>query len=177
MTSFPLSITAFSQSVADNPELFFLKGALILFASIVLFLLFFALRDILLRTRSFWYQFFCIVLVTLLPVVGFLLYLLIRPARTIKQRELESLLLTLMATEAPGQIEVGDNEDAEDAEESEDSEDDDDEDEEDDVQAEIDDAEDDDDDEDDTDPTALVSDELRGAGDDTISDTPSSSKL
>ncbi len=85
----------------------FAQAGLIVFAIVVLFLLFFALRDILLRTRSFWYQFFCIVIVTLLPVVGFLIYLLIRPARTIKQRELESMILTLVATEAPAQVEVG----------------------------------------------------------------------
>lgn len=95
----------------DNPGLRLAQGGLIIFAVIVLFLLFFALRDILLRTRSFWYQFFCIVIVTLFPIVGFLIYLLIRPARTIKQRELESMILTLVATEAPNQVEVGQSDD------------------------------------------------------------------
>ncbi len=96
-----------TQFMMDNPGLRFAQLGLILFAAFVLFLLFFALRDILLRTRSFWYQFFCIVIVTLFPVVGFLIYLLIRPARTIKQRELEAMLLTIVATDAPGQIAVG----------------------------------------------------------------------
>ncbi len=96
-----------TQFVMENPGLRLAQGGLILFAVLVLFLLFFALRDILLRTRSFWYQFLCIVIVTLLPVVGFLIYLLIRPARTIKQRELEALLLTVVANDAPGQVAVG----------------------------------------------------------------------
>jgi hypothetical protein len=106
----PPPFTFVEQFIADHPGLFnlnFAQAGLILFAIIVLFLLFFALRDILLRTRSFWYQFFCIVIVTLLPIVGFLMYLLIRPARTVKQRELESMILTLVAMDAPAQIEVG----------------------------------------------------------------------
>jgi hypothetical protein len=107
MSTFPLSMAPITQFMMDNPGLRFAQAGLILFAIIVLFLLFFALRDILLRTRSFWYQFFCIVIVTLLPIVGFLIYLLIRPARTVKQRELESMILTLVAMDAPMQIEVG----------------------------------------------------------------------
>lgn len=107
MSTIPLSLAPLTQFVMDNPGLRFAQGGLILFAVIVLFLLFFALRDILLRTRSFWYQFICIVIVALLPVLGFLIYILIRPARTIKQRELEAMILTLVATEAPGQVEVG----------------------------------------------------------------------
>lgn len=99
----------------DNPGLRFAQAGLIFFATIVLFLLFFALRDILLRTRSFWYQFLCIVIVTLLPGIGFLIYLLIRPARTIKQRELEAMILTLFVTEAPGLVEVGEESEPEEA--------------------------------------------------------------
>ncbi len=87
-----------------DPGLRFAQIGLIFFAVVVLFLLFFALRDILLRTRSFWYQFLCIVIVTLFPIIGFLIYLLIRPARTIRERELESMILTLVANDAPNQV-------------------------------------------------------------------------
>jgi len=62
------------------------------FAAVLIYLLLFTLRDILLRTRSFWYQFFCVLLVGCLPVLGFFFYLLIRPARTVKERELETML-------------------------------------------------------------------------------------
>ena len=41
-----------------------------------------------------------ILIVALLPVVGFFLYVLIRPARTIKERELEALLLRLVVDKA-----------------------------------------------------------------------------
>lgn len=64
-------------------------------AIVLVYLLLFTLRDILLRTRSFWYQFFCVLLVGCLPFIGFFVYLLIRPARTVKQRELETMLQTI----------------------------------------------------------------------------------
>lgn len=104
------SLAPVTQFFLDNPGLRVAQTGLIILGVVVLFLLFFALRDILLRTRSFWYQFICIVIVTLFPVIGFLVYLLIRPARTIKERELESMLLTLVANDAPEQIEVGETE-------------------------------------------------------------------
>ncbi len=73
--------------IARNPLLVSTQLSILLLLSLVLFLLFYALRDILLRTRSLPYQFLCILLVAALPVAGFLLYLLIRPARTLAQRE------------------------------------------------------------------------------------------
>jgi len=64
---------------------------------LVVFLVFYTTRDIILRTQSFWYMLFSIALVSALPVVGFLTYLLIRPARTIKEREAEKMLRALLA--------------------------------------------------------------------------------
>lgn len=61
-----------------------------------IFLVFFTTRDVILRTHSFLYMLFSILLVALLPGVGFLLYLLIRPARTIKERELEKMLKDIL---------------------------------------------------------------------------------
>jgi|CXWL01.1.fsa_nt_gi branched-subunit amino acid ABC-type transport system permease component len=104
MSTLVSSLSPLTEYFMDNPGLHFAQGGLILFAALVLFLLFFALRDILLRTHSFWYQFCCIVIVTLLPVVGFLIYLLIRPTRTIKERELEAMLLTLTSAKATEQM-------------------------------------------------------------------------
>ncbi len=65
-------------------------------ASLLIFLVFFTLRDILLRTHSLVYQIFSILLVACLPILGFLIYLLIRPARTIKEREVEKMLRSLV---------------------------------------------------------------------------------
>lgn len=94
------SLAPVTQFFLDNPGLRAAQLGLIVFGIIVLFLLFYALRDILLRTHSFWYQFLCIVIVTLFPIVGFLVYLLIRPARTVKQREMEAMLLMLLHEES-----------------------------------------------------------------------------
>ena len=66
-------------------------------ACMLVFLILFTLRDVLLRTRSFLYQIVCILLVAGLPFVGFLLYLLIRPARTLREREVYSMLQELLA--------------------------------------------------------------------------------
>lgn len=56
---------------------------------LLVYLVLFATRDILSRTHSFVAQIGAIILVSVLPVVGFLLYLLIRPSTTNRQRKLE----------------------------------------------------------------------------------------
>jgi len=78
--------------LVEDPNLLLLQGLMLLVGLIVIFLVFFTTRDILLRTHSFWYMFFSIVLVAFAPVIGFLLYLLIRPARTVKEREMEVMV-------------------------------------------------------------------------------------
>jgi hypothetical protein len=83
--------------LADDPLLRLLQAGMLLIGVIVIFLVFFTTRDILLRTNSFFYMFVSIVLVAALPVVGFFVYLLIRPARTIKERELEKNVAMLVA--------------------------------------------------------------------------------
>lgn len=72
-----------------------LQGAVLSGAFVLLFLLLYTLRDIILRTHSFWYQALCVLIVGALPIAGFLVYLLIRPARTLKERELEDMLRDL----------------------------------------------------------------------------------
>lgn len=81
--------------LSDDPGLRLMQGAMILAGAIAIFLVFYATRDILLRTHSFAYMFFCILLVAVVPVIGFLIYVLIRPPRTIKQREMEEMLIRL----------------------------------------------------------------------------------
>lgn len=82
--------------LAENPALRLLQGGMLLLGLVVIFLVFFATRDILLRTHSFWYMFVSIVLVAALPIAGFFLYLLIRPPRTIKERELEEMIAEIL---------------------------------------------------------------------------------
>ncbi len=79
----------------DDPTLRIAQTLLLGSAALLIFFVFFTLRDILLRTHSLLYQIACILLVAAVPVFGFLVYLLIRPARTVKERETEKMLLTL----------------------------------------------------------------------------------
>lgn len=101
MTTVLSSLQQFAQPwfvfLSEDPTLRLLQFGMLFAGVIVIFLVFFTTRDILLRTHSFWIMFFSIVLVAFLPVVGFFLYLLIRPARTIKEREIEELLLRIIA--------------------------------------------------------------------------------
>jgi hypothetical protein len=94
----PFSFDALSGLIPSDP-LSIARFVVLSGAFVLVFLLLFTLRDILLRTRSFWYQCFCVLLVGALPIVGFLLYLLIRPARTIKQRETEAMLRQIFTVE------------------------------------------------------------------------------
>ena len=73
--------------LSDDPFLRAVQAVLLLLGAIDIFFVFFATRDILLRTHSFLYMVVCIFIVAALPLLGFLLYLLIRPARTVQQRE------------------------------------------------------------------------------------------
>ena len=98
--SFPIELQSFLEPwllfLATDPLLRLLQGAMLLLGVILIFLVFFTARDILLRTHSFIYMCFCILLVAILPIGGFLLYLLIRPARTIKERELEAAVKKIL---------------------------------------------------------------------------------
>lgn len=88
--------------LADDPLLRILQAAMILAGVIVVFLVFYTTRDILLRTQSFWYMFVSILLVSFLPIAGFFLYLLIRPARTLKEREMDAMVREVWADHMKG---------------------------------------------------------------------------
>lgn len=97
-------ITSFLQNfaqpwlvfLAEDPALRLLQAGMLLVGVVVIFLVFFTTRDILLRTHSFWYMFISIVIVAALPVVGFFLYLLIRPSQTNNEREIHETLAELL---------------------------------------------------------------------------------
>ena len=94
-TSLQSFFDPFLLFLSADPLLRMMQGGLLFIGFVVIFLVFFVTRDILLRTHSFWYMALCIVLTALFPGVGFLLYLLIRPARTIREREQEQLVRAL----------------------------------------------------------------------------------
>lgn len=81
--------------VAEDPMLRLIQILMLLLGSVLIFFVFFTTRDILLRTESSIFMFFCILLVAAFPLVGFLLYLLIRPQRTLKERNLERMVQEL----------------------------------------------------------------------------------
>lgn len=64
---------------------------------VVVFLVLFVTRDILLRTHSFVFQTFCILLVALLPFVGFFLYLLVRPSQTLAEQAMRHDIALLLS--------------------------------------------------------------------------------
>lgn len=66
-------------------------------AFLLAFFVLFATRDVILRSDSFLFQAFCILLVALLPGIGFLLYILIRPPATLRQRRLERTVGEILA--------------------------------------------------------------------------------
>ena len=82
---------------SDDPALRLVQILLLVIGLLVVFLVFFALRGVLLRSRSFPYQLLCIALVAFFPIVGFLLYLLIRPSRTLRERARDDMLADLHA--------------------------------------------------------------------------------
>lgn len=122
----PFSAGFLTGLLPSDPIAWIQAGVLII-ALILIYLLLFTLRDILLRTRSFWYQFFCVLLVGSLPVLGFFLYLLIRPARTVKERHTDFMLSQLMgeedSDEYEGREEIEELEEIEDVEELEEADD------------------------------------------------------
>ncbi len=93
----------YSQVVAANPMLATMQVSMAAVGCLLVYLVLFTTRDILLRSHSFLYQLSAIVLVALLPVVGFLLYLLIRPPTTCFERRLERELKEVLRRTAPGQ--------------------------------------------------------------------------
>ena len=93
------SSDAFFGIVSGNPLVQTLQFALAACAALLVFLVFWTTRDILRRSRSLFIQLPCILLVAALPIVGFFLYLLIRPSKTLAEKEMaESVqkMLTIM---------------------------------------------------------------------------------
>jgi len=82
--------------LSEDPMTRAVQGGLLFISVFIVYLLFFVTRDILLRTTSIWYQLISIAMVFCLPIVGFFLYLLVRPSRTVAERNLEEAVQTLL---------------------------------------------------------------------------------
>lgn len=88
-------LPSMSGLLAADPAAQLLQVVILLIAPLLLFLLFWTLKDIMLRSRSFWVQCGSLLLVTAIPFYGFLAYLLLRPAQTLKEKELQHLVHAL----------------------------------------------------------------------------------
>ena len=109
----------FLSIFTDNPAIRLTQIMLLCGAVVSVYLVFYATRDILLRTKSFGYQVLCILLTAALPVLGFFLYLLIRPARTVKERETERMLKEFLSGRKKGKSGQKDCEDCKECKETE----------------------------------------------------------
>ena len=86
----------FFSLLTDNPAIRALQLTLLGAAVVAIYLVFYTTRDILLRSRSFVYQLASILLVAVLPELGFFVYLLIRPTSTVREREMEKMLKKIL---------------------------------------------------------------------------------
>lgn len=86
-----------SAFLATDPTVLAVQLLMASAAFVVVFLVLFTTRDILLRTHSFLLQAFCILLAAALPIVGFFIYLLIRPSRTIAERAMHRDISALLS--------------------------------------------------------------------------------
>ncbi|MFA5800152.1 MAG: PLD nuclease N-terminal domain-containing protein [Candidatus Peribacteraceae bacterium] len=97
MDSLSLLVENASAFFSSNPSVFLVQLGMLAVALFAVFLVLFTTRDILLRTHSLLYQIACILLVSVLPGIGFLLYLLVRPGLTNAQRKMQEDLDWIMA--------------------------------------------------------------------------------
>ncbi|MEQ1849423.1 MAG: hypothetical protein ABL890_02430 [Candidatus Peribacteraceae bacterium] len=82
----PSSLSVFFS--ADDPVIFALQVAAVCASVIVVYSVLFVTRDVILRSQSVLFQVFSILVTAALPVAGFFLYLLMRPATTNADRAL-----------------------------------------------------------------------------------------
>ena len=85
-------MSIFTTLFSQQPAILNVQVLLLVAAVVAVYLVFFTTRDIILRSKSTVFQVFSILLVAVLPIVGFFLYLLIRPGSTVRQRDVESML-------------------------------------------------------------------------------------
>ncbi len=86
------AFTSWLIILAQDPIVRSVQAGLICLTGVHIYVIFYVLRDVLLRCRSVTLQLVYLVLVAVLPGLGFLLYILVRPAQTHYERRLLSLL-------------------------------------------------------------------------------------
>lgn len=105
MDSFSSVFESASSFLAADPGVLAVQVGMISIAFLVVYLILFVTRDIILRTHSFLYQVSCIILTAVLPIAGFLLYLLVRPSTTLFERSLDQKVGLMLARMQSGKKE------------------------------------------------------------------------
>lgn len=103
MNFLALAFPSLTQFFSADPSVFLVQILLLSLGLVVVFLVLFTTRDVLLRYDSFIAQVLCILLVAILPLFGFLLYVLIRPSMTTAEKHLRSDVEALLLKMAHGQ--------------------------------------------------------------------------
>jgi NADH:ubiquinone oxidoreductase subunit K len=101
MSVLSLALQDILQFFSDDPSVLLMQLGIALAAIVVVFLVLLTTRDVLRRTDSLVLQLFSIIVVAALPILGFLLYVLFRPARTVAERKLERDLDELLRRVSP----------------------------------------------------------------------------
>jgi hypothetical protein len=94
------TFSAFASLLSPDGSVRFVQLGLVAVGCVAAYCVFFTVRDALLRSRSLLFHIASLLLVTALPIIGFFVYLLVRPARTVKERETDSMLRELLARNA-----------------------------------------------------------------------------
>ncbi|MBI3336521.1 hypothetical protein HYZ98_03070 [Candidatus Peregrinibacteria bacterium] len=94
----PLLQTTILAFFSEDPVFRLMQGGLLLIGLVDVFLLFWTLRDALMRSQSLLFQMCALVMVFALPFAGFLLYLLIRPSSTLRERSIVQMVEQVLET-------------------------------------------------------------------------------
>ncbi len=86
----------FSTFFADSPSVLCAQIGMLSLGFFLVCIVLFTTRDVMLRIDSFFYQLLCVFLVASLPLVGFLLYVLFRPSRTLAFQRMEAKIDLLL---------------------------------------------------------------------------------
>lgn len=109
MNNFLLSLQPLLALLAADPFIRSLQIGVLIAGSLLVYLVFWTTKDSINRSNSFIFILFSIVLVAFIPFVGFLCYLLIRPSKTLTEKNLLQAvadLKTELATIAKNNSEV-----------------------------------------------------------------------
>lgn len=94
----PFLQTTILAFFAEDPVFRLMQGGLLFVGLCDVFLLFWTLRDVLMRSQSLLFQMCALLMVFALPFAGFLLYLLVRPSSTLREQSIAQMVEHVLET-------------------------------------------------------------------------------